>query len=128
MNRRFVALLLFVLPFCALATPPGVLRLDARAPMAETQKAVAAALEEARFRVVYEAGLGASRAGFADRWSEHLNRNAPDGIRSIVVCNAWCANRVSNAAPDLLALCPLRVNMAEKEGVATAEGEMNHDH
>ena len=35
MNRRFFALLLFALPLCALATPPGVLRLDAKAPMAE---------------------------------------------------------------------------------------------
>ena len=57
------------------------------------------------------------RPGFAERWGEDLNRNALGGIRSIVVCNAWYANQVSNADPDLLALCPLRVSLVEKDGV-----------
>lgn len=117
MKKRIFALLLFVLPLAALASPPGVLRLDAKASMAETYKAVSTALEEARFWVVFEADLGASMAGFAERWGEDLNRNGLDGIRSIVVCNAWYANQVSNADPDLLALCPLRVNLVEKDGV-----------
>jgi hypothetical protein len=117
MRRRFCALLLLVLPFGALAGPPGVLRLDAKASMAKTHKAVSSALEAARFWVVFEADLMAGMAGFADRWGEDLNRNALDGIRSIVVCNAWYANQVSNADPDLLALCPLRVNLVEKDGV-----------
>jgi uncharacterized protein (DUF302 family) len=117
MKRRLFAWLLLVLPLGALATPPGVLRLDAKAPMADTYKAVSTALEDARFWVVFEADLGTSMAGFAERWGDDLNRNALDGIRSIVVCNAWYANKVSNADPDLLALCPLRVNLVEKEGV-----------
>lgn len=117
MKRLFFVLLLFVLPPGVSASPPGVLRLDAKAPMTETYKAVSAALEEARFWVVFEADLGASMAGFAERWGEDLNRKTLDGIRSIVVCNAWYANQVSNADPDLLALCPLRVNLVEKDGV-----------
>jgi hypothetical protein len=117
MKSRLFGLLLLVLPLGVLAAPPGILRLEARAAMAETYKAVSAALEDARFWVVFEADLGASMAGFADRWGDDLNRNALDGIRSIVVCNAWYANQVSNADPDLLALCPLRVNLVEKDGV-----------
>lgn len=99
------------------ASPPGVFRIEARAPMAETYQAVYAALEEKRFWVVFEADLGANLAGFAERWGDDLNRNALDGIRSMVVCNAWYANQVSNADPDLLALCPLRVSLVEKSGV-----------
>ena len=117
MFRRLFGVLLMVLPLTALAVPPGILRLDARAPMETTYKAVHAALEEARFWVVFEADLGAGMADFAERWGEDLNRNRLDGIRSIVVCNAWYANQVSNADPDLLALCPLRVNLVEKDGV-----------
>jgi uncharacterized protein (DUF302 family) len=56
-------------------------------------------------------------AGFAERWGEGLNRSAVDGIRSILVCNVWNANQVSNADPDQLALCPLRVHLVEKDGV-----------
>lgn len=117
MKSRLLALLLVLLPLGAMAAPAGVLRLDARAPMAATYKAVYTALEEARFWVVFEADLGSNLAGFAERWGEDLNRNRLDGIRSIVVCNAWYANQVSNADPDLLALCPLRVNLVEKAGV-----------
>ena len=117
MRRRLLFLLLFVLPVTVWAVPPGILRLDAKAPMAETYKAVTTALEEARFWVVFEADLGSNLAGFAGRWGDELNRNGLDGIRSIVVCNAWYANQVSNADPDLLALCPLRVNLVEKDGL-----------
>ena len=117
MSKRLLFLLLMIFPLTVLAEAPAILRLDAKAPMEETYKAVSAALEEARFWVVFEADLGASMAGFADRWGDDLNRNALDGIRSIVVCNAWYANQVSNADPDLLALCPLRVNLVEKDGI-----------
>ena len=118
MKRCLVGLLLLSLWSAGvLASPPGILRLEARAPMAETYRAVYAALEEARSWVVFEADLGANLAGFAERWGDDLNRNALDGIRSMVVCNAWYANQVSNADPDLLALCPLRVNLVEKDGV-----------
>ncbi len=99
------------------AAPPGIWRLDARAPMAVTYPAVYAALEDARFWVVFEADLGTNLASFAERWGDELNRNALDGIRSMVVCNPWYANQLSNADPDLLALCPLRVNLVEKDGV-----------
>lgn len=117
MKKAVFAVCLLWLGAAVQAAPPGILRLEARAPMDKTYPAVYAALEEARFWVVFEADLGANLATFADRWGEDLNRNALDGIRSIVVCNAWYANQVSNADPDLLALCPLRVNLVEKDGV-----------
>ena len=117
MKKTLLFALLFLAPLLALATPPGILRLDAKAPMAVTYPAIYQALEGARFWVVFEADLGANLAGFRDRWGDELNRNALDGIRSLVVCNAWYANQVSNADPDLLALCPLRVNLVEKSGV-----------
>ena len=117
MRRLLWSMVLFICSFGAIASSPGILRLEARAPMVETYAAVYAALEEARFWVVFEADLGANLAGFAERWGDDLNRNALDGIRSIVVCNAWYANQVGNADPDLLALCPLRVNLVEKDGI-----------
>ena len=116
MKKCQLALLLILLPPAVLATPPGILRLEARAPMDQTYEAVYAALEQARFWVVFEADPGSNLATFAERWGEDLNRNALGGIRSIVVCNAWYANQVSNADSDLLALCPLRVNLVEKDG------------
>lgn len=117
MKKYLFALVIALLPPALPATPAGILRLEARAPMEDTYKAVYAALENARFWVVFEADLGRNLATFAERWGEDLNRNALGGIRSIVVCNAWYANQASNADPDLLALCPLRVNLVEKDAV-----------
>lgn len=115
--QSFRILCLLLMCSSAFAVPPGVLRIDAQAPMQATYPAVYEALEAARFWVVFEADLGANLAGFAERWGDDLNRNGLDAIRSLVVCNAWYANQVSNADPDLLALCPLRVNLVEQDGV-----------
>lgn len=82
--------------------------------------AVREALEERRFFVVFEANMGDTLARFAERWGEDYNRNALDGIRSMVVCNAWYTNQVSNLDPRMLALCPLRVVLVSKEGTTRA--------
>jgi uncharacterized protein (DUF302 family) len=115
--RKLIGIFLLALAGLVQAAPAGVFRADAHAPMARTYPAIHKALEAARFWVVFEADIGRNLAGFADKWGADYNRNHLDGIRSIVVCNGWYANQVSNADPDLLALCPLRVNLVEKDGV-----------
>lgn len=117
MRKLLLVLCLLSMSLSAFAAAPGVLRIDAKAPLAKTYPAVYAALEEARFWVVFEADVGGGMAGLAERWGDDYNRNALDSIKSIVVCNVWYANQVSNADPDLLALCPLRVNLVEKDGI-----------
>lgn len=117
MKNILFVLLLGLATGLAQAAPAGVFRADAQAPMSKTYPAVYQAVEAARFWVVFEANIGENLAGFAKKWGEDHNRNRLDGIRSLVVCNGWYANAVSNADPDLLALCPLRVNLVEKAGV-----------
>lgn len=117
MKKLFILLLLTFAAGLTRAAPAGVFRADAQAPMSKTYPAVHQAVEAARFWVVFEADIGRNLAGFADKWGADYNRNGLSGIRSMVVCNGWYANAVSNADPDLLALCPLRVNLVEKDGV-----------
>ncbi|MGD8407908.1 MAG: DUF302 domain-containing protein, partial [Thiohalophilus sp.] len=47
------------------------------------------------------------------------NRNKLEEIRSMVFCNAWYANQISNADPELLALCPLHLTLIHKKGMTT---------
>jgi len=116
--RKFIVMLsLLMVTGLARAVPDGVFRADAAAPLGKTYPAVLKAVENARFWVVFEADIGKNLAGFADKWGADYNRNGLSGIRSMVVCNGWYANAVSNADPDLLALCPLRINLVEKDGV-----------
>ncbi|MDH5649379.1 MAG: DUF302 domain-containing protein [Gammaproteobacteria bacterium] len=82
-------------------------------------KEVLASLEKHRFFVVLEPDVGENLKGFAERWGEDYNQNKLERIRSMVFCNAWYANSVSNADPDMLALCPLHISLIHKKGVTT---------
>lgn len=75
------------------------------------------ALEDKRFYVVFEPNIQKNLSHFAKRWGEDYNRNRLEGIRSMVFCNGWYANAVSNADPDMLALCPLHITLVQKDGM-----------
>ncbi len=98
---------------------PAVHKQMVIATMQEVYPAVYESLENARFYVVFEPNISKNLASFSERWGENYNRNRLDSIRSMVFCNAWYANAVSNADPDMLALCPLRVGLYEKQGQTT---------
>jgi hypothetical protein len=68
--------------------------------------------------VIFEANIGKNLSRFKDKWSENYNKNNLGGIRSMVFCNGWYANQVSNADPSMLALCPLSLTVIERSGKA----------
>ena len=76
-------------------------------------------LEEAKFYVVFEPNIGKSISGFSERWGNEYNRNELTQIRSMVFCNGWYANKVSNVDPDMLGFCPLHLSLIEQEGKTT---------
>lgn len=119
MNKFIVVLSLLLISSVALATPKGIYKSEVNAPLDDTYKAVYAALEEARFWVVFEADVGANMKRLSKRLGDKYNQNGLDGFKVMVVCNAFYANSVSNADPDLLALCPLRVSVTHKSGVTS---------
>lgn len=101
----------------ARAELPGVLQWDIEQDLETTYKSVYKSLENNRFFVVFEPDIGANLAGFAARWGDDYNRNGLTGIRSMVFCNAWYTNAVSNQEPALLSLCPLHITLFEKDGI-----------
>ena len=94
-----------------------IFKQSVEAPMPKTYGLLYDALEKQRLFVVFEPNIGRNLAGMAKRLGDNYNRNQLAGIRSLVVCNAWYANEVSNLDPDMLALCPLRVTVTHKDGV-----------
>jgi len=95
----------------------SVSRHEVEAPIDQVYELLYQALESKRLWVVFEPNLGRSIGGMAERLGENYNRNRLQGIRSLVTCNAWYANEVSNLDPDMLALCPLRVSVIHKDGM-----------
>lgn len=115
--KRFM-LFALVLPWLApvLAQPPGVRVWELDQDLESSYDIVYNALEDNRFFVVFEPDIQANLSHFAKRWGEDYNRNRLQGIRAMVFCNGWYANAVSNADPDLLALCPLHITLVQKDG------------
>lgn len=114
-----LAINLLLMNLSAQAVESAVYKQSVSAAMDKVYPAVYEALEEARFFVVFEPNIGKNLKRFSERWGENHNRNKLDSIRSMVFCNAWYANAVSNADPDMLALCPLRLSLYEKQGVTS---------
>jgi uncharacterized protein (DUF302 family) len=97
---------------------PGILHWQQPQDLETIYRNVYNALEEKHFYVVFEPDIGHNLAGNAERWGDDYNRNHLDGIRSMVFCNGWYANQVSNLDPRLLALCPLHLTVY-RQGNAT---------
>ena len=84
-------------------------------PLAEIYDRLYKSLEDARFYVVFEPDIGASLARFSEKWGDDYNQSKLTAIRSMVFCNAWYANRVSNQDPDMLGFCPLHLTLIERD-------------
>ena len=120
MIKKFKSALLILIglfiTFTAQSAESTLYKNTVNQPMDEVYPAVYEALEEARFYVVFEPFISQNIERFAEKWGESYNQNKLSSIRSMVFCNGWYANQVSNADPDMLALCPLRLSLYEKSG------------
>ena len=101
------------------AQSSSVFKMTVDKPMSDVYDNVYTSLEDARLFVVFEPNIGKNIAGFAERWGDEYNQNALTELRSMVFCNAWYANQVSNKDPDMLGLCPLHISLFEREGKTT---------
>jgi len=82
--------------------------------MKEVYSKVFTALENNSYYVIIEPNLGKSLSHFSKRWGEDYNKNNLTSIRSMVFCNGWYANKISNVDPSMLALCPMRITLYSK--------------
>ena len=111
--------ILFTAPAFAADNAPGVYRQHVNKPMSEVYDKVYQSLEEARFFVVFEPNIGKNLANFAKKWGDDYNKNNLTGLRSMVFCNGWYANQVSNLDPNMLGFCPLHLSLVERDGGTT---------
>ena len=115
--RIFIFLFMFFSIAASAGDPVWVHKVDS--PVDSIYRSIYQSLEEARFYVVLEPDIGKNISRFSERWGDEYNRNGLTQIRSMVFCNAWYANQVANADPEMLALCPLHITMTEKDGRST---------
>ena len=77
------------------------------------------ALEKNRLFVVYQIDIGAKTSRFAEKWGENYNRNKLDRIKSMVFCNGWYANELSNKDVQMMALCPSHLTLTHHDGTTS---------
>jgi len=118
--RTFLLIFLMLVSSISHAGDDTVFRHSINKPVNEVYDRVYKELEQQGFYVVFEANIGKNLSNFAGKWGEDYNRSKLDSIRSMVFCNGWYANLVSNADPNMLAICPLHITLIEKSGVTTA--------
>lgn len=119
--KRFRLILLFALGLMfagqALADSSMIYEKDVKGAMDVTYKQVFTALENNGYYVIFEPNIGKNLANFKQRWGKEYNKNNLEAIRSMVFCNGWYANQMSNADPQMLALCPLHISLVYKDGI-----------
>ncbi len=117
--KRLLLLLLLLVSGVVWASPV-IYKATNDQPVDKVYEKLTSALEAQRLFVVFEANIGRNLSNFKEKWGENYNRSQLSEIRSLVFCNAWYANEVSNRDPDMLALCPLKITLIEKAGKTTA--------
>jgi uncharacterized protein (DUF302 family) len=113
-------LILIVFSNMSIAGKSTVFEYSVGKPVAKVYPLVYRSLEEARFFVVEEIDIGKNLSNFSKKWGDDYNTSGLSAIRSLIFCNGWYANQVSNKDPRMLGLCPLHMTLIEKNGVTTA--------
>ncbi|MEA3243650.1 MAG: DUF302 domain-containing protein [Pseudomonadota bacterium] len=98
------------------AADSGVLVWNIDKDLETSYKTIYNTLEKNRFFIVFEPNIQGNLSSFAERWGDNYNRNKLEGIRAMVFCNIWYTNEISNADPDMLAMCPLHMTLIQQAG------------
>lgn len=80
---------------------------------------VTKALEGNGFKIVYEVDIGNNLKSLSEKLGAAYNQNHLESTKSIVFCNGILANKIGNADPSMLALCPLHVTLVQKDGATS---------
>ena len=115
MRKTAIFLILGLLLGVCQAELPGVRHWTLEQDLETSYRSVYKSLENNDMFVIFEADIGRTLAGFSNRWGGNYNRNHLQGIRSMMFCNAWYVNEVSNIDPELLAFCPMHITLYRQD-------------
>ncbi len=123
---RWIALMVLLLPLMSVHADEnkttrhaGVYIQQVDKPVSAVYDALYKSLEDAHFYVVFEPDIGKNLARFSEKWGDDYNQNKLSEIRSMVFCNGWYANKVSNLDPSMLGFCPLHLTLIERNEKTT---------
>ena len=115
MKKLFFLLLTFSLTLLA---DSSVYTKTFGAPMAKIYPKIINSFDNAHLIVVSEIDiLGKFKAaGLPEKFGKNFNTNKLTSIKAIIACNGWYGNAIANADPEMMAFCPVRITLIEKDG------------
>jgi len=117
MRKIAVFLLTGLLLGVCQAELPGVRHWTLETDIETAYKNIYRSLENNNMFIIFEANMGRTLAGFSGRWGDNYNRNQLQDIRSMLFCNPWYVNEVSNLDPQLLAFCPMHITLYQQSNI-----------
>jgi len=103
----------------AKAETSTVFQITSNKPITEAYSDMQTSMNDSRFFVVQEIDIGKNLSNFAEKWGDDYNKNKLTAIKSMVFCNGWYANKISNLDLSMLGMCPLHLTLIEKDGKTT---------
>ncbi|MDH5573163.1 MAG: DUF302 domain-containing protein [Gammaproteobacteria bacterium] len=95
------------------ALPKTVHQREVSGPVGEVYNKLFTALENNAYFVINEPDIGKTLARFSQRWGKDYNKNEIQSYRSLVFCNAWYANEITNADPSMALICPQHITVIQ---------------
>ncbi len=77
-------------------------------------------LEKEGLYIISKADISGTLAQLKDKIGKSYNKRGYTKAQSIIFCNPFYANDVMNEDPTMMALCPLKIMLLEKDGITTA--------
>jgi len=88
------------------------------APSKEVYGKLIKALNDVHLVVVSEIDILAKfkAAGLPKMFGKDFNTNNLNAIKAVIACNGKFGNSIANSDPTMMAFCPVRITVVEKEG------------
>ena len=89
--------------------------------ISEVETAILANFKKSKLVVVWKLDILAEfkKKGLDKKFGENFNTAGLTGVRTIVACNGKFGNTIINADSTMMAYCPVRITMTEKDGKTT---------
>ena len=120
MQKPLSALILALLCTTLLTASSAIYKVTAPQPFAASMHALKTSLETQHLFIIAKADISGTLARMKGKLGKDYNKRGYDKVNSIVFCNPFYANDILNSDPDMMALCPLKIMLLEKNGKTTA--------
>jgi len=116
-NFIFILSLLFS---TSLFAGSGIYKVSVKEDFPSALHTLKKTLEDQGLYIISKADISGTLKRMKGKLGKEYNKRGYSKVQSIIFCNPFYANDVLNLDPDMMALCPLKIMLLEKNGKTTA--------